>query len=116
MALRSRRPSPRLVHHTDRGWQYTAAAYQTRLTSASPVCSMSRAGECLDSAMAESFFATFKAELVERRHWATRAAARSAIFEWIEVFYNRQRRHSALAYRLPAAFEEELLLLSDRAA
>jgi len=76
MALRSRRPSPGLVHHTDRGCQYTAADYQTRLASASLVCSMSRAGECLDNAMAESFFATLKAELVERRQWATRAAAR----------------------------------------
>ena len=68
MALRSRCPSPGLVQHTDRGCQYTAAAYQTRLASASLACSMSRAGECLDNAMAESFFANRKAELVERRH------------------------------------------------
>ncbi len=111
MALRSRRPSPGLVHHTDRGGQYTAADYQTRLASASLVCSMSRAGECLDNAMAERFFATRKAELVDTRSWATRAVARSAIFEWLEIWYNRQRRHSALAYRAPVAFEEELLLL-----
>jgi len=61
--------------------------------------------------MAESFFATLKAELVDRHPWATRGAARTAIFEWIEVFYNRQRAHSALAYRPPAAFEAAMLLL-----
>jgi transposase InsO family protein len=110
MALHARRPSPGLIHHTDRGCQYTAAAYQAQLTSAGLVCSMSRSGDCLDNAMAESFFATLKAELVDRRHWATRAAARTAIFEWIEAFYNRQRSHSALAYQPPAIFEELLLL------
>lgn len=115
MALRARRPAPGLVHHTDRGCQYTAAAYQARLAAHAIVCSMSRSGDCLDNAMAESFFATLKAELVDARIWPTRAAARTAIFEWIEVWYNRQRRHSALAYRPPAVFEE-LLLLSDHAA
>ncbi len=75
---------------------------------------MSRTGECLDNAMAERFFATLKAELVDARRWSTRAAARTAIFEWIEVFYNRQRHHSALTYRTPAAFEAEMLLF-DRA-
>ena len=73
---------------------------------------MSRAGDCLDNAMAESFFATLKAELVDARPWPTRAAARTAIFEWLEVWYNRQRRHSALGYRPPVAFEEDVLLLS----
>ena len=68
---------------------------------------MSRAGDCLDNAMAESFFATLKAELVDAQRWPTRAAARTAIFAWIEVFYNRQRRHSALAYQAPVTFEEE---------
>jgi len=110
MALRARRPGPGLIHHTDRGCQYTAAAYQATLTAHDLVCSMSRSGDCLDNAMAESFFATLKAELVERHPWATRAAARTAIFEWIEVFYNRQRAHSALAYQPPARFEEVLLL------
>jgi putative transposase len=99
MALGRRRPAAGLVHHTDRGGQYTAAAYQSRLTTHEITCSMSRAGECLDNAMAESFFSTLKAELVEARHWPTRAAARLAIFAWLEVWYNRQRRHSALAYR-----------------
>ncbi len=117
MALRSRRPPPGLVHHTDRGGQYTAAAYQAILAAHGVVCSMSRAGECLDNAVAESFFATLKAELVDTRPWPTRAAARTAIFEWIVVWYNRQRRHSALGYRAPVAYEEgRVLLLSDLAA
>ena len=80
--------------------------------------SVSRAGECLDNAMAESFFATLKAELTDTKTWPTRGAARLAIFEWIEVWYNRQRRHSALAYRAPVAHEAQhwLLLLQDQAA
>ncbi len=72
---------------------------------------MSRAGACLDNALAERCFATIKAELVDTRTWPTRAAARLAIFAWVEVFYNRQRAHSALAYQPPAAFEEGVLLL-----
>lgn len=110
MALRARRPASGLVHHTDRGCQYTAAAYQQALARRGLVCSMSRSGDCLDNAMAESFFATLKAELVGARAWPTRAAARTAIFEWVEVFYNRQRAHSALAYQPPVTFEEVLLL------
>ncbi len=110
MAFRTRRPTPGLVHHTDRGCQYTAAAYREALAARDVTASMSRSGNCLDNAMAESFFATLKAELVERRRWVTRAMARTAIFEWIEVFYNRQRAHSALAYQPPAIFEEVLLL------
>ncbi len=118
MALQARRPPPGLVHHTDRGCQYTAAAYQAALAARGIVCSMSRAGECLDNAMAERFFATLKAELGDARTWPTRAAARTAIFEWIEVWYNRQRRHSALAYQAPVAHEAQhlLLLLQDLAA
>ena len=69
---------------------------------------MSRAGDCLDNAMAESFFATLKGELLGRQVWPTRRAARQAIFAWREVFYNRQRRHSALGYLSPAAFETRL--------
>lgn len=117
MALQTRRPPPGLVHHTDRGGQYTAATYQAALAARGLVCSMGRAGECLDNAMAESFFATLKAELVDTRSWATRATARSAIFAWLEIWYNRQRRHSALAYRAPVAHEEQhLLLLQNLAA
>ncbi len=116
MALGRRRPAAGLVHHTDRGGQYTAAAYQSCLATHGITCSMSRAGECLDNAMAESFFSTLKAELVEARHWPTRATARLAIFEWLEVWYNRQRRHSALAYHSPVTFEEQVLLLYPQAA
>jgi putative transposase len=109
MALTRRRPATgegELVHHTDRGCQYTAERYQTVLVAHGLTCSMSRSGNCLDNAMAESFFATLKTELLDRQRWPTRAAARQAIFEWIEVWYNRQRRHSALGYRSPAAFEQ----------
>ncbi len=76
---------------------------------------MRRAGECLDNAVAESFFATLQAELVDARPWPTRASARLPIFAWLEIWYNRQRRHSALGYAPPAVFEE-LLLLSPHAA
>ena len=115
MALQRRRPTAGLVHHTDRGCQYTAETYRTLLAAHGVTVSMSRAGECLDNAMAESFFATLKAELVDTRTWPTRAAACQAIFEWLEVWYNRQRRHSALAYRSPVAWEEQMLLLQDAA-
>ena len=117
MALRARRPGAGLVHHTDRGSQYTAASYRAALATPGVTVSMSRAGECLDNAMAESFFATLKAELIGTRTWPTRAAARLAIFEWIAVWYNRQRRHSALGYRAPVAHEaQHWLLLQDPAA
>ena len=106
MVLTVRRPADgELVHHTDRGCQYTADRYQAVLAAHGVTCSMSRAANCLDNAMAESFFATLKGELIDRQVWTTRRAARQAIFEWIEVFYNRQRRHSALGYLSPAAFE-----------
>jgi len=117
MALQTHRPPPGLVHHTDRGGQYTAAVYRAILASSGVTASMSRAGECLDNAVAESFFATLKAQLIDPQAWPTRAAARTVIFAWIEVWYNRQRRHSALGYRAPVAHEEQhLLLLQDLAA
>jgi putative transposase len=109
MALKQRRPEAgSLIHHTDRGCQYTATAYQAALTAAGVSCSMSRAGNCYDNAVAESFFGTLKAELIGGQAWPSRQAARQTIFEWIEVFYNRQRRHSALGYRSPAAFEADV--------
>jgi len=94
-----------LTHHTDRGSQYTAGAYQAVLAAHGITPSMSRRGDCYDNALAESFNATIKTELVARTHWATRQEARAAVFEWITVFYNRQRRHSSLGYQTPVAFE-----------
>jgi transposase InsO family protein len=94
-----------LAHHTDCGGQYTALDYQARLAAHSLTCSISRAGDCLDNAVAERFFATLKVELIDVRTWPPRAAARLAIFAWIEVWYNRQWHHSALDYRAPVAWE-----------
>jgi len=108
MALDRRRPATGLVHHTDRGCQYTAAASQEMLTAQAIAISMSRVGDCYDNALAERFFATLKRELVDRHPWPTRRAARQAIFAWIEIFSNRQRSHSALGYRSPVAFESTL--------
>lgn len=108
MALARRRPAADLVHHSDRGSQYTATAYQALLAEHGVAVSMSRAGDCYDNALAESFFATLKTELIDRQPWPTRRAARQAIFDWIEGFYNRRRLHSALRYQSPAAFEEVL--------
>lgn len=111
LALCVRRPGAGLVHHTDWGRQYTASSDRAALAARGVTASMGRAGACLDNAMAESFFATLKAELVDTTTWPTRDAARLAIFEWIEVWYHRQRRHAALAYRAPVALEECLMLL-----
>jgi len=106
LALRERRPAAnRLIHHSDRGCQYTAAAYQAVLATQGIHCSMSRTGNCLDNAMAESFNATLKKELLPTGGWPTKAAARAAVFEWIAVYYNRQRLHSSLGYRTPVGFE-----------
>ncbi len=90
---------------SDRLHQYTAAAYQATRADRGITVSMSRAGECPDNAMAVSFCATLNAELVDTRRWASRATARTAIFAWLEVWYIRQRRHSALGYRAPVAHE-----------
>jgi transposase InsO family protein len=106
LALGQRHPTPgTLVHHTDRGSQYTARAYQAVLERHGITPSMSRRGDCYDNALAESFNATIKTELVAQTHWPTRREARTAVFEWITVFYNRQRLHSSLGYQSPAAFE-----------
>ena len=105
MALERRRPPPGLLHHSDRGSQYASAEYQRVLAEHGIVGSMSRRGNCWDNAVAESFFATLKVELVHEAAWATRAAARTDLFEYLEVFYNGQRRHSALGYLSPRAFE-----------
>jgi putative transposase len=107
MAVARRRPPQGLLHHSDRGSQYASGDYQRVLTQHGIVGSMSRPGNCWDNAVAESFFATLKVELVHDAAWATRAAARAELVEYLEVFYNGQRRHSALGYLSPRAFERQ---------
>ena len=109
MALTNRRPGRGLLHHTDRGSQYASHDYRAVLDAHGMVCSMSRKGDCWDNAVAESFFKTLKAELIDTADFATRAEARRAIFEFIEVWYNRQRLHSHLDYRTPVEYEALLL-------
>lgn len=108
MALAARRPSPGLLHHSDRGSQYTSGAYQVLLGAHGLVASMSRKGDCWDNAVAESFFATLEVELLLEADWHTRDAARRTIFAYIETWYNRERRHSSLGYRSPAQYEAEV--------
>lgn len=102
MALQRRRPSPGLVHHSDRGVQHTAEPYRRVLQRHGIKQSMSRRGNCLDNAPMESFFASLKKEHVHHARFRTREAAKAAVFEYVEIFYNRQRLHSALGYRTPA--------------
>jgi len=106
MAVGRRQPRGTWVHHSDRGSQYAATAYQRRLAAHGARASMSRRGNCYDNAAMESFFHTLKTELVYREHYATRDQARHSVFEYIEVFYNRQRRHSTLGHATPAEFEQ----------
>ena len=105
MAWGRRQPGPGLVHHSDRGNQYTCRAYQAALKARGIEPSMSRKGNCWDNAVVESFFSTLKLELCYERQFATRPEARRAIFDFIEVWYNRKRLHSTLGYVSPAAFE-----------
>jgi len=105
MAIAQRRPARGLVFHTDRGCQYTSHDFRDLLARHGIVQSLSRPGQCWDNAVAESFFSTLKEELIYRGSWPTRAAARRAIFEYVEVFYNRQRMHSALDYLSPVDYE-----------
>jgi transposase InsO family protein len=108
MALARRSPEQGLLHHSDRGVQYAADAYQALLAKHRIECSMSRKGNCWDNAAMESFFATLKTELVNDNPYADREQARGSIFEYIEVFYNRVRLHSSLGYLSPEAFEASL--------
>src|SRR5688572_11422015 len=108
MALKGRRPSPGLIFHSDRGSQYTSAAFRALLEKHQVRQSLSRPRQCWDNAVAESFFSALKTELVYRVSWPTRAAARSAVFEYIEVFYNRRRLHSSLGYCPPVEYEAAL--------
>jgi transposase InsO family protein len=110
MAIKMRQPPPGLLHHSDRGSQYASDDYQALLTHYQMRCSMSRKGNCYDNAPTESFFGTLKTELVHHCHYQTKAEAKTDIFEYIEVFYNRFRRHSALAYQSPVNFEKLALI------
>lgn len=116
MALSTRKPAVGLLCHSDRGSQYASDDYQVRLLKAGIRCSMSRRGNCWDNAPTESFFASLKRELVHRVPFATRQQARTALFWWIEVWYNRKRRHSALGYLSPEAFERHYHQLQPQQA
>ena len=105
MALFQRRPSEGLLCHSDRGSQYASRDYQALLKEAGIIGSMSRRGNCWDNAPVESFFATLKRELIHRRQYETREEATADIFRYIEVWYNRRRRHSTLGYLSPEQFE-----------
>ncbi|MDB5738568.1 MAG: Mobile element protein [Sphingomonas bacterium] len=105
MAISARQPARGLIHHSDRGVQYASTAYRNTLQSQGLLASMSRKADCYDNAPMESFFHTLKTELVHHRHYATRADASSDIFAYIEGFYNRTRRHSAIGYISPIQIE-----------
>lgn len=105
MAISSRKPGSGLIYHSDRGVQYACNDYQKIIREAGICPSMSRKGDCWDNAAAESFFSTLKKELIYRKKFKTRSQARRDIFEFIEVFYNRQRMHSYLGYMSPVEFE-----------
>jgi putative transposase len=106
MALGRRRPGKGLVHHSDQGSQYVSLAFGQSARDAGIAVSMGSKGDCFDNAVAESFFATLKKELVRRQSWPNRASLRSALFDYIELFYNRERRHSTLGDLSPVDFEE----------
>jgi len=115
MALLARRPEAGVLHHSDQGVQYRAREYQGLLAQHGLVSSMSRRGDCWDNAVAESFFATLEKELLQQDDFRTQREARAALFEFIEIWYNRQRRHSSLGYCTPAEFEERLALQPEPA-
>jgi putative transposase len=107
MALARRRPDPGLVHHSDHGCQYTAVLFTKRCAKSGIEISMGSVGDCYDNAVCETFHASLKKERIYRQSWPTRAAARTAIFEYIEGWYNPRRRHSTLGYLSPAEFEQQ---------
>jgi putative transposase len=110
MALWNRRPDEGVIHHSDHGCQYTSIAFGQHCQEAGIDLSMGSIGDCYDNAIAESFFATLECELLERSTFRTHAEARTAIFEFIEGFYNPHRRHSALGYLAPAEFERQIII------
>src|SRR5512147_379182 len=113
MALGQRRPNG-VIHHSDQGSQYTSIAFGKRCREAGVRPSMGSVGDAYDNAMAESFFATLECELLDRRRFKTQAEARVAVFAFIEGFYNPRRRHSALGYLSPMAFERRNALMAQK--
>jgi putative transposase len=107
MAIAQRRPLPGLIHHTDQGIQYASRLYRSRLQTQGMRPSMSRKGNCYDNAVVESFFSSLKNEWVFHQTFFDRDQARAALFDYIELFYNRKRRHAALDYQSPVQFEEQ---------
>lgn len=116
MAVQQRCPGQGLVHHSDRGVQYACGDYQDRLRDVGIVCSMSRRANCWDNAPMESFFGSLKTEWTDGKDYATRALARQDVFEYIELFYNRQRRHASLGYVSPEAYEKRCSAAAHPAA
>jgi putative transposase len=114
MALAQRCPQKPLIIHSDRGAQFASAAYRQTLIQHRLLASMSRKGNCYDNAFIESFWSTLKYELVYHHRFTTLAEARTAIFDYIETFYNRIRMHSALAYLSPSNFESQLTQINQR--
>ncbi len=106
MALARRRPDPGLIWHSDQGAQFVSLAFGQKARAAGIAQSMGSKGDCFDNAVAESFFATLKKELVHRRSWPTKDELRTEVFDYIEVFYNRERRHSSLGQRSPVEYEK----------
>jgi putative transposase len=115
-AIEQRGPEAGLLHHSDRGVQYASRDYQEILRACDMTCSMSRKGNCWDNAVMENFFGSVKGEWTADRVFETRQAAKESLFKYIEVFYNRQRRHASLGYISPAAYEEQYELTRHRAA
>jgi len=109
MALARRRPDPGLIYHSDQGSQFVSLAFGQQARKAGIAQSMGSKGDCFDNAVAESFFATLKKELIHRRAWPTKAGLRTEVFDYIEVFYNRERRHSTLGQRSPVDYENSTL-------
>src|SRR5258708_1466786 len=118
MALTPRGPARGLIWHSDQGTKFVSLAFGKKARTAGIAQSMGSKGDCFDNAVAESFFATLKKELINRRSWPTKAELRTEVFDYIEVFYNRERRHSSLGQRSPADYEKLLLpvIEEDQAA
>jgi len=114
MAINRRRPDPGLVHHSDQGSQYVSLAFGQQARDAGIAVSMGSRGDCFDNAVAESFFSTLKKELVRRQTWKTRRELGAAVFEYIEVFYNRERRHSTLGYLSPEQYENRSIKIKTK--